>query len=272
MNRDFKGIWIPREIWLKNQLSVQEKCLWAEIDSLHDKEKGGCFASNEYLMEFIGVKERRLQEMLANLKKHGFLIQVEFNGRQRILNAVIPSPCTSEVQKSAPLGCRKVHPSGAEKCAPSYIEIKEENKEEKEVYAPISKRLIIEDKSTHAPPNGDAKENSSASQSQERKIQKAPNVFVTDSEHQKLVAKHGESLTQEGYEDLSEWKKSATPSQVKKHTSDYYRLRKWVLPAILEGNAKADKLQQGKIATHRKGSKLTTAGDLDEDTFKRRRI
>ena len=37
--RDFKGIWIPREIWLNENLSLQEKAFIVEIDSL-DKENG----------------------------------------------------------------------------------------------------------------------------------------------------------------------------------------------------------------------------------------
>ncbi len=122
MNRDFKGIWTPREIWLRRDLSCQEKYLLSEIHSLFNREKGGCFASNEYLMDFIGVKERRLQEMIASLKDKGLLIQVSFNGRERVLRAVMPeedfSPCTSEVQDPASQGCGKVHLSGAEKCTP----------------------------------------------------------------------------------------------------------------------------------------------------------
>lgn len=122
MNRDFKGIWIPREIWLMENLSAQEKCLWAEIHSLFDREKGGCYASNEYLMDFVGVKERRLQEMMASLKEKGLIIQVSFNGRERVIKAVLPpedfGACGAEVQESAPLGCGKVHLSDAESCTP----------------------------------------------------------------------------------------------------------------------------------------------------------
>lgn len=90
MNRDFKGIWIPREIWLAKGLKAQEKILWAEIHSLFDREKGGCYASNEYLAEFIGVQQSRMREMLANLKLRGYLIQVSFDGRCRVLRAVMP--------------------------------------------------------------------------------------------------------------------------------------------------------------------------------------
>ena len=36
--RDFKGIWIPKEIWLSEQLSLVEKVLFVEIHSLDFNE------------------------------------------------------------------------------------------------------------------------------------------------------------------------------------------------------------------------------------------
>ncbi len=145
MNRDFKGIWIPKEIWLSD-LSCQEKCLWAEIHSLYDPERDGCFASNEYLCDFMGVKERRLQEMIANLKKKGWLIQVSFDGRIRTIKAIEPSRINGVKR------CGKVHPSGAGKCTPSVresapggtlspyiLENKDKRKEERKP-APSSKK------------------------------------------------------------------------------------------------------------------------------------
>ena len=32
--RDFKGVWIPKEIWLSTDLKVMEKLILVEIDSL----------------------------------------------------------------------------------------------------------------------------------------------------------------------------------------------------------------------------------------------
>ena len=46
--RDFKGIWIPRHIWLHKDLTHLDKIVLMEIDSLSKSEKG-CFASNKYL-------------------------------------------------------------------------------------------------------------------------------------------------------------------------------------------------------------------------------
>ena len=53
MSRDFKGVWIPREVYLNKKLTYIEKILYVEISSLDNEN--GCFASNKYLAEFIGV-------------------------------------------------------------------------------------------------------------------------------------------------------------------------------------------------------------------------
>ena len=81
--RDFKGIWIPKEIWLHQELSIEEKVLLAEIESLDGED--GCFASNEYFIKFFGWPERTLRNHMSRLKRLGFIRQESFDGRTRIL-------------------------------------------------------------------------------------------------------------------------------------------------------------------------------------------
>lgn len=92
--RGFKGIWIPSEIWLNTEINHIEKILWAEINSL---DKGnGCHASNEYLANFLGVKEHTITIMVSHLKKVGLIKQIAFDGRKRILSAIIGSPLSQQ--------------------------------------------------------------------------------------------------------------------------------------------------------------------------------
>jgi hypothetical protein len=86
-NRDFKGVWIPKEVWLNKDLSIIEKCLLVEVDSLDNGEKG-CFASNEYLATFFNLSESRMANIISDLKKRGFINQIYFDGRQRGLRIV----------------------------------------------------------------------------------------------------------------------------------------------------------------------------------------
>lgn len=86
MNRDFKGVWVPKEIYLSKDLSWSEKILLIEIGSLEGEE--GCWASNQYLAEFLGIKEGTLANLLTRLKDAGFL-KVEGYGKSRRLFTVL---------------------------------------------------------------------------------------------------------------------------------------------------------------------------------------
>ena len=82
MQRDFKGIWIEKELYLvdKKVLSWPEKILLKEIHSF-TTDGAGCYASNEYLSNFIGVKEGTLANMKTKLRKMGLIENVGFNDR-----------------------------------------------------------------------------------------------------------------------------------------------------------------------------------------------
>lgn len=87
-SRQFKGIFIEASIWLEKGLSLIEKCLWAEIDSLFCEHHGGCYANNEYLADFIGIKERTLRDALAKLRAVGLIEDISFDGRTRVIKAI----------------------------------------------------------------------------------------------------------------------------------------------------------------------------------------
>ena len=82
--RDFKGIWIPRDIWLSEQLSLMEKVLFVEIHSLDNED--GCYASNRYFAEFFGMSERQVRTHIGSLKTKGFVLVAIKNRNQRIIH------------------------------------------------------------------------------------------------------------------------------------------------------------------------------------------
>lgn len=69
--RDFKGVWIPKEIYLNPELSCTEKFLLVEIQSL--SENGECFASNDHFAKFLGIAKNTVAKMLTRLRKLGYL-------------------------------------------------------------------------------------------------------------------------------------------------------------------------------------------------------
>ena len=81
--RDFKGIWIPKEIWLSPDLSVMEKVLFVEIHSLDNKR--GCFASNRYFAEFFRVSPRQIATYITSLKEKGFVSVTIQNQNERTI-------------------------------------------------------------------------------------------------------------------------------------------------------------------------------------------
>lgn len=85
-NRDFKGVWIPKAVWLDRRLSALDKIILTEIDSL-DQGDSGCFASNKYIAEFCQCSETKVSTAVSKLVKLGYLYVQSFDGRQRILKS-----------------------------------------------------------------------------------------------------------------------------------------------------------------------------------------
>ena len=81
--RDFKGVWIPKEIWLSPQLSLMEKVLFVEISSLDNAR--GCYASNQYFADFFGVSSRQIRTYIASLKNNGLVTVSIQNRNERII-------------------------------------------------------------------------------------------------------------------------------------------------------------------------------------------
>lgn len=81
--RQFKGVWIPKEVWLDEKLTYFEKAVYAEIDSLDGED--GCFASNKYLAEFLHCTERHVIRAIAHLKELGYIDTEVFDGRKRVI-------------------------------------------------------------------------------------------------------------------------------------------------------------------------------------------
>ncbi len=99
MNRDFKGVWIPKDVWLDHNLSWMEKLLLVEIDSL-DAEKG-CFASNGYFGEFFNLSPSRISEMVSSLVSKLLLYELTV-----IMFYLIDYYILNDIILTLPLKCR----------------------------------------------------------------------------------------------------------------------------------------------------------------------
>lgn len=79
--RAFKGIWIPAEIWLSDDLTVMEKIFLVEIDSLDNEH--GCFASNKYFADFFGISKGRVSQIIKSLgDKNRIIMTYDYEGKE----------------------------------------------------------------------------------------------------------------------------------------------------------------------------------------------
>ena len=118
-------MYIPKEVMalLQNEeITIQESFVLSIIDFLDSK--GECFASNDFIAKSIGLKKRRVIEIITNLEGKGYINRtvVYKTGTKEVDKRIlkteikttkveIPSAekCMGVVQKSAPPSAEKCH-------------------------------------------------------------------------------------------------------------------------------------------------------------------
>lgn len=94
MDRDFKGVWIPKEIWLTKELTLIEKVIFTEISSLDNEHH--CTASNEYFAEFCDCSVSKVSKAIKKLKDLSMIEELDFDGRHRTLCVIKNDSQTSK--------------------------------------------------------------------------------------------------------------------------------------------------------------------------------
>lgn len=72
--RGFKGVWIPKNLYMCTELTPNEKFLLLEIYSL--SKKNICYAKNKHFADFTGLKENTVQKALLKFEEKGYLNRV----------------------------------------------------------------------------------------------------------------------------------------------------------------------------------------------------
>lgn len=174
MYRGFKGIWIPCEIWVSKDLSIQEKFFLAEIDSLETEE--GCYASNKYFAEFFDLSERRISQIIKGLKSKDYIkVSFQMEGRQ-IIKRFIKINKAKRISVNDPLKeiakggeesydtpCRELQGEGEKSCVDNNIDY---NIEDNIVY------------------------NTKKENIKKKKFGEFENVLLTEDEYNKLIARY----------------------------------------------------------------------------------
>lgn len=87
-SRDFKGAFIPKDIWCNSELDGDAKLMWGEIFALDNDF--GCVAGNDHFMEMFGWKNtRKVQREIKKLHDMGLIsIDRDVQNNSRVIRIV----------------------------------------------------------------------------------------------------------------------------------------------------------------------------------------
>lgn len=72
LHRDFKGVFIPKALWMDTNLSMNEKALLVEIDQL-SSDDSACWAGNAHFANFLNLSKSRVTDIISSLVDRGYL-------------------------------------------------------------------------------------------------------------------------------------------------------------------------------------------------------
>ena len=85
MDKDYYII-IPKCVLEDRNISFSAKVLYGQLNRLQGED--GCWASNQYLAELLGVSTRSIRDIIKSLEKNEF-IRIERENNQKIKNRKI---------------------------------------------------------------------------------------------------------------------------------------------------------------------------------------
>ena len=210
MNRDFRGIWIPKEIWLNKDLSTNEKILLAEIESLGGLSNG-CFASNQYLAEFFDLSKDRISRLVSGLKNKGY-ITVE----------LIYKEGTCEVDKRI----IKLNPYSY-----FYQGVQNHQGGIGENTKDITNNYNIN--------NNNKTSKKKTIKEPRHKYGEFKNVLLSDKDLEKLKAEYGEELVEKYIKKMDEW----IELNGRRYKNYYLALRQWMNKEVSKKQEKVEKIE-----------------------------
>ena len=110
MKRNFKGVWIPSELYLDTSITWTQKIILIEVDSF-SKNGLECFVSNEHLAKLIGISESGIEKSIRILCESGMLKRVvikKAGGSHRTLKVTLTQLRVTPTLKS------ETHPHSTE--------------------------------------------------------------------------------------------------------------------------------------------------------------
>lgn len=85
MDKDYYTI-TPKCVLEDRNISFSAKVLYGQLNRLQGKD--GCWASNQYLADLLGVSTRSIRDIIKSLEENNF-IKIERQNNQKIKNRKI---------------------------------------------------------------------------------------------------------------------------------------------------------------------------------------
>lgn len=201
-----------RALW-DDQLSLEAVGLWTRLLSRPDNWQ----VNVSELVKSCKCGKNKIYRMLNELIAQGYAYryQSKDNGKfdKSIFYVFEFKASKEEIQKMLPLPCFP----DTEKPDPENRDVNNSN-------IPIGPNRKKKEK--------ESKEKNPPSSIVSKFLEREPQVFVSDTEHQKLIDQFGEPKVKECYKRLSEWKLDTPKYRWKKN--DYRSILRWVINAIFE--------------------------------------
>jgi DNA-binding transcriptional ArsR family regulator len=70
-SKGFEGIWIPREVFEIEELTIHQKVIYSMIQNLSSDQP--CYASNKYIGQILNLSERSVSTHISALKSLGYI-------------------------------------------------------------------------------------------------------------------------------------------------------------------------------------------------------
>ena len=138
MNREFKGVWIPKKLYLEKGLTWTDKLIILEVHSFSNNGLE-CFVSNEHLAEFTQASLSSVEKSISKLVKQGIIVRTKKKiegSYQRFLRVANSNFCEDATVNSATKQPYILRPTN--------INIQKQTNKTKRERTPINNMVVIE--------------------------------------------------------------------------------------------------------------------------------
>lgn len=87
MAKEYKGLWIPKEILQDNRLNLTEKTVLAMIQVL--SKNGKCIACNQTIADSLGISLPTAKRAVPRLERLGYITTKKYRDEKKIIHRVI---------------------------------------------------------------------------------------------------------------------------------------------------------------------------------------